>query len=148
MIISFLLDGIISNHYNFYSLFTLMYLIFINRKKNKYTITLIIGFLYDIAYTDTLFLNAFMFVLILYIIEKFYNYFKNNFINTVLLSFIIIFIYRVITYLLLCMIDYLNFESFDLITSIYKSLIINLIFVMIIYLFNIFIKRRKNHKIK
>ena len=75
-IISFILDNLISNFINhnslFYPLFTMLSLIIIypkfNKKDNKYYIcSFILGLIYDITVSDTLFLNAFIFLLLLHI---------------------------------------------------------------------------------
>ncbi len=132
MIYAFLLDGIITKYLFITPLFTLLTLLFIYRNENRYAITLIIGILYDLLYTDTLFLNAFIFLLILLLIEKIFKYIKYNFLNVLLVSILIIVIYRISIYLILCLIGYLYFDYVDLLFGTIYSLI-NIIYVIALY---------------
>lgn len=132
MIIAFLLDGIISRYFMFFPLLTLISLIYEN--KNKYLLVLIIGILYDIVYTDTLFLNTIIFYLCLFFIEFYFRKMKNNFLNKLLLGFILIIIYRISTYLFLSISNYLTFDFLILIKSILFSLI-SLLYIFIRYIY-------------
>lgn len=129
--IFFVLDGICSNY--FISLFTLLTLIFVYNNDNKYLYTLIVGILYDVIYTDTLFLNTFVFFFFTFLIEKIFKYIRYNLINVILVSITLIFLYRIIIYVLLCTIDYVYFDVLDLLYSIIISLP-NIFFVIIFYL--------------
>ena len=131
--ISLILDCIFSRF--FYPLFTLISLIFIYKKENRYLITLISGFIYDLVYTDTLFLNALIFMFILLLIEFIFKYIRYNLINTVLVSILIIIIYRTSIYFILCIINYIDFNIMNLFYGILYSLI-NVVFAIIVYLTN------------
>lgn len=129
--ISFILDGICSNY--FVPLFTLLTLIFIYNNDNKYLYTLIVGILYDVIYTDTLFLNTFVFFFLLFLIEKIFSYIRYNIVNVTLVSILIIVLYRIIIYVVLSTIGYVYFDLLTLLYSILISLF-NVIFVIIFYL--------------
>lgn len=150
LLLSFYLEGAISSiTTNFLiPLFTLISLIIIypylyNLKKDYYIICFIMGLLYDIAYTDTLFLNAIIFLFIGFIILKINIFFTNNIFNTILMSIIIISIYRIITYVFLGFINYINLDITDLIYSIKDSLIINIIYCIITFKISNYIANKK-----
>ena len=128
--ISLILDGIFSKWIN--SLFTPLALIFLYKNNDRYLYALLAGFIYDIAYTDTLFLNAIIFVLLLYLIELIFKKITFNFFNVVLISILIIILYRVSIFLILVVINYIDFNLFNLLYGILYSLI-NIIFVIIYY---------------
>lgn len=150
-LISFYLEGILSNVINLnylIPLFTLLSLVIIypylfNRKKDYFIICFIIGFLYDIGYTDTLFLNAFIFLLIGYIIYLINIFITNNIFNVTIISIIIIIIYRIITYLVLIFINYLTPDIDLLIKSIMNSISINIIYILFMYKITDLISRKK-----
>ncbi len=129
--ISLILDGIFSKWIN--PLFTPLTLIF--HYKNKYLYTLLAGFIYDIVYTDTLFLNTTIFILLLYLIEFIFKRITFNFLNVILISILVIILYRISIFLILITINYIKFDLFNLLYSILYSLI-NVIYVIILYLTN------------
>lgn len=143
LIISFYLEGIITNFINLNTklfnplfLFTGLILIYplIINKRRYYQICLIYGFMYDLVYTNTIFLHALTFLLIGYLISKGMNYFENNLLNTNLLILISIPIYRIISYVLLCLVSDLSFNISELLKSITSSIIINILYGTILYL--------------
>jgi len=139
IIISFLLDGIISNYIDFNSyfipLFSLMSLVLINKKEeNYYGYAILLGILYDISYTDTLFLNCFVFLLISSLIMKLFRLFNTNILSSILIGILSIISYRILTYFILSIIGYLNFSLKNLFISIITSIPINIIYICLIYL--------------
>lgn len=134
MILAFILDGIISRYFTIYPVFTLLSLIFL--KKNKYLIVIIIGLLYDITYTDTLFLNTIIFYSLLFFIQYYYSKLKNNFLNTFVLGIILIVIYRLSIYAILYIIGYINLEIMSFIKILLLSFI-SLVYVAIRYFYDI-----------
>lgn len=145
--ISFILDNIISlflNHNSiFFPLFTLLSLIIIfsyNLKNHHYfLLSLGIGLLYDAAFTDVIFLNSSIFLLlslVIYLIFKAINY---NLFNIILLSLLLIISYRIITYILFLLYFNISFNIYTLIRGIYSSIIINIIYILILY----FIRNKK-----
>lgn len=141
--LSFFLDGVCSNLIQIsnlcYPLFSLLSLIIVypyfykkNRKK-YYIYAFLTGNLYDILYTNTLFLNGFYFLLISVFINMIYNLITNNIYNSILISIFIIICYRLFTYLFLLLIGYVKLDIKYLFESIYSSLFINIIYIILFY---------------
>lgn len=151
LLISFFLDGIISFVFNnnilFNSLFSLMSLIVVfryykRREDIKYLITIsLFGLLVDIIYTDTLFLNAGIYLIIGVVIVKYYKFFTYNLLNSMVLSFIIISLYRLLSFLVLSNAGIVSINFYKLLESIYSSLFLNLIYISCFFL-----RRRKYKK--
>ena len=143
LIISFILDNILSNlllvSNLLYPLCSLLSLVIIfpyfkKRDLKKYYIySMILGLLYDIVYTNTLFLNFVLFFLVAILIRTIYNVAPYNMITTLLSSIFIIILYRLSIYLILVIINYEVLDINILFRSIYSSLIINLIYVLLFY---------------
>ena len=145
LVISFLLDNLISFFLNtnllFNPLLSLVSLIIIFRyyhrkDENKYLITsFVLGLVYDIVCTDTVFLNAGIYLLLSLFIIKFYKIFSYNLLNSAIL---LIIIYRSITFLVLSNFNFISFNLYHLLQSISSSLILNLL-----YLSFFFLKKKK-----
>ncbi len=143
LIISFLLDGVVSNfvslNTNFFApLFSLVAITIVypyfNKNSNDYLKTVgVIGILYDFVYTDTMILNLAIFLVLGLLVKYFHSIFNNNIINNIIWLIIIIIIYRLITYLILVLSGYLTFDINVLFKSIYSSLILNVIYCLIVY---------------
>jgi len=139
-IISLILDGIISVYTNntmFIPLFTLTSLLITyknyERKEKIYFIFLsIIGLIYDALYTDIILLNTFVFIIIGLIIKLLNIYLSHKLTSNVVKLLVIIIFYRVITYIILCILNYINFEFIILFKSIYNSIFLNIIYLFII----------------
>ena len=119
--------------------FTIMALIIIfpylyNHGNRYYIIAFIIGLLVDIIYTNTLFFNAFIYVFIAFIITKLNILMPSNLINNCFTGFIVIALYRIVTFLLLNIIGYLEFNITTLIDSITSSLVLNIVYIIVLYL--------------
>lgn len=152
LVISFILQGILSNYISvdtniFNLLFPIVALIIIYpyfRKNNsKYFIYAgIYGLLYDLIYTDTFILYVGLFIMIAFVISKLNIIFSNNIINIGFITTIVIAIYRTITYFVLVVVNYLEFDMNILFKSIYSSLLLNVIYAIIIY----FISNRLSYK--
>lgn len=119
MITTFILEGLISNYITIDLI--LFYFYF---KKNKYPF--LIGLLYDIIYTDTLLLHAFIFIIISFLIDKIKG--KNY-----LYFIFIILIYHVLIYLVLLLIN--PFSIYSLIMLI-RNIIINIMIYILIFNLN------------
>lgn len=151
-IISFLLEQLILVAFDknsiFIPLFSLISLIItyqlLKNKKNLIYVGLVMGLLYDIALTQTLFLNTLLFMLVSLIIIYYYSITSTKLIYTIILTIISIVVYRTITYIVYILFTIEPFNFFELLKGIYSSLIINIIYIVIIQLiFNKKIKRRK-----
>ena len=154
IIISFLLEGLISNYLSsslLRGVFTLISLSLIYpyyyKDLNKYYIlSFIIGFIYDITYTNTLFLNACVFLAIAFLIIKIDKIISNNLINSILIGCITIFLYRIIIYLIYIIIGKFNFNINILLSSITSSLILNIIYIILSYVILNLISKKLNIK--
>lgn len=140
IIISFILENILSNFLPINSLFstllTLLSLILIypycNGKNGLYLkYCFFTGLAYDLIYTDTLILNAFIFTFIGFIITKLNLFFSNNCVNDSLMAIIVIIIYRVLCYGILIITANMKLNALGLLKSIYSSIIINIIYIVI-----------------
>lgn len=143
VIVSFLLDSIISNFVGIHSnicipLFTLTSLVIIftyyNREKEYFKLCLFIGILYDIVFTNTLFINAGLFLIVGFITKILNYYLSNNVINNTIMLIINIFVYRFIMFSILVLANITNFDFFLFFESFYSSLLLNIIYSVIIYL--------------
>lgn len=151
LLISFVLDSIVSNLVPLHSLFTplfsivsliVVYPFFYGDKKKFLIYSGIYGFLYDIVYTNTIFVNTFAFVLVSLVIALIYNYITVNKINFSFINALIILFYQSINYLLLCLVNYTNFNENTFFMGLYSSLILNIIYGLILYILTLFIVKK------
>ena len=142
-VLSFLLDGIITKYIStntiFLPLLTVMSLIIIYpyfKEPYKYfRYCSILGILYDIVYTNTIFYNFFIFILLGLIITFFYYIFSNRLLNTIVLGFIIIIVYKFINYVFILIIKNNNLNFKVLLTNIFNSLLLNILFLILGFTF-------------
>ena len=156
MIISFFLDGILSNLLTYstylYPLCSLLSLVIIapyfkKRCIQKYFVySAILGLLYDIVYTETLFLNMVLFFLIAVLIKLIYNLIKNTLLNTYIISLFIIICYRLSNYLIFLLIKYLSFNLKILFDSIINSLLLSFSYILIFFYLGRLIYKKSNEK--
>lgn len=143
IIISFLFESIFSNVINIYSFLTPLFLLtslsilypyFKNNKFNFVITCIMCGFFYDIAFADSLFINTITFgfsslIIMLGCNYVNYNIYSSNFINIINIIF-----YRIVSYLFLCIVDFINFKEFILLEGIYNSLLVNIIYGIILFI--------------
>ena len=143
IIVSFILDSIISNFTSLNSLFmplcTLMSLIIVypyfNGNIKKFLISCFVtGVFYDLIYTDTIIIHGFLFLIIGYIIVKLNLIMSNNYLNVAIMGIICIVFYRFVLYGLLLITANISFSWVLLLKSIYHSLILNVIYIVLVYL--------------
>ena len=89
---------------------------------------------YDLIYTDTIIIHGFLFLIIGYLIIKLNLLFPNNSLNVMIKGLICIILYRIISYFLLLITANTSFDILLLLKSIYHSLILNLIYVSLVYI--------------
>lgn len=152
-VISFLLDGILSRYILptslFLPLFTIVSLVIIypyfnNNNYRYFRYVAIIGLLYDITYLNTLFFNFFIFIMIGFIVGLLNYLLSNNIYTSILITIISIVVYRIINYLFVVIFKNQLFNFYDLLESIYSSLLLNIIYCIIIYVFTeIYSKKHK-----
>lgn len=146
MIISFMLDALISNFINmsitnpsiFNTIYSVIALVIIYNyfdDDNKYIkILLVLGILFDIVYTSTFLLNIFIFIVI-YIVIKFINeYIPNNLFTINIKSLIAISLYHILSYLILMLVHYDYYSFKCLLLMIPKSIIMSVIYTSISYI--------------
>ena len=146
IVISFIIDYFVSlylpyekNNLSYFTplfipiLIYLLYPLFKNRKK-YILISIIIGIIYDLIYTNLLFFNGIIFFLISIITMLIYKYFKNNiYLNIIYLLLIIIF-YELISILIYMLFGIINISFNDIIYRITHIIIINIIYGTILYM--------------
>ena len=141
VIISFLLEGIVSNFVPINGflapLFTLVALIIIyplfDEASEYYKYAFVTGLAYDLFYTDTILFHAIIFCFMAFIITRLNLVLSDNYLNILIIMGICILIYRVITYSLLVLVSTMTFDFITLIMSFLKSLIINLIYSVLLF---------------
>lgn len=144
--ISFLLDAFcsnyifvsVSNNNIFIPMFTLISLIitlpYFNNENNKYLMACtIFGLIYDITFTNTLGFNAALFLIVGFVIIFLDNSLAHNLFNSILKMLIIIIIYDTLTYFILIILNYINYSIITLGMKILKSLLLNTIYITILY---------------
>lgn len=140
-IIPLLLEGIFSFYIPpsslFYPLPTLLSVCFCQvyflKHKNYIWYAFLIGTLYDIAYTNTLFLHALLFVCMSYIYQKLSHFFPHTWYHFLLVITLLIGLYRTITYVVLLSIGYLKFHFSSFIAITMASFLWNLIYGLFLY---------------
>lgn len=144
--ISFLLDAFlsmyipisVSNNNILVPMFTIVSLIIIlpyfNNDSKKYLITcFIFGLIYDISFTNTFLLNALLFLVIGYIIIFLNETLSNTLFSLIIKMLIIITFYDLITYLILLLLNYIDYGIISLVIKIGKSLTLNIIYLTLMY---------------
>ena len=146
VIISFLLDGLISNLLPFnlidpsyfktiYSIVSLViiYNYFDNQKKYL-SILIVLGFFFDIVYTNTFILNIVIFFAI-YIVLSYLDYIiPTNIITVNLKSIACVFSYHILTYIILLLANYNNYQIKLLGLILLRSIIMTIIYTTISYI--------------
>jgi len=146
IIISFLLDSFVSmyipisvSNYNvLVPMFTIVSLIIIypyfnNNERNFLITCLIFGLLYDTTFTNTFGLNTALFFGLGYVIIFLDDALSNNLFSLIIKMLIVIILYDVITYLILLLLNYIDYGILTLLIKILKSLILNIIYLIITY---------------
>lgn len=146
LIISILLDGILTNYLpylvNDLSLFTPLltvvsiFIIYpLNRKKEKdfFIKIFIIGIIYDFLYTNLLFLNGLLFVLIAYISKIIYKNLEISYLKLILYTIIIVIVYETTYAGILLIYRVVPITLYKLFYKISHTLILNIIYTEILY---------------
>lgn len=141
ILISLFLDGLLSVKISTSSYFlplltlTTLFLIYPKCKKKENTFLLlatITGFLYDLLYTNLLFLHAFVFFILTKLIKYLYqNYHQNTFKQLIYLVVVIIF-YELLLALLLFIFQTTDITLNKTLTIISKSLLLNISYALLL----------------
>lgn len=139
IILELLVNLYINTNSYFIPLFTLLSLIFIypyfkNSKRDFYILSVIIGFIYDIVFTNFYILNALIFLLISNIIYYYFKKFNYKLLNIILLSIILVLVYNFILFIIFNIYRYNMYTLFELIYILKHFFIVNIIYIFIIYL--------------
>ena len=111
----------------------LLYPLFKN-KKTYILVSIIIGIVYDLIYTNLLCFNGIIFLFISLITILIYKYFKNNiYLNIIYLLLIIIF-YELVSVLLFIIFGVISVSIYEVFYKITHTIIINLIYGTTIYI--------------
>lgn len=147
LIISFVLEIILNNFLpysiNDLSLFTPMFSIvslsliyqFLKKDKIKYLfISIILGIIYDFVFTNLLFFNAILFFMIALVVISFNKYLDVNCINLILEIILIIFLYEIMSSIIIILFNLVPMSFYRLFYKISHSLLINIIYGEIVLL--------------
>lgn len=157
ILISLVLDGILTNYLpylvNDLSLLTpllsvvsiFMIYPFYRKKENKYyIISFIMGIIYDLWYTNLLFFNAILFLLIALITKYIYKNFEISWLKIIIYLIGIISIYEIMNAGILLLFNLVPITCYKVLYKISHSLILNVIYAEFIYLIiNIIPKKYK-----
>lgn len=158
IVISFLLDGIISNLIPFdiinpsffKTIYTIISLVIIynyfDNKKKYFIILIILGLLFDIVYTNTFLVNIVIFITLYIILYNIDYLMPTNIITINIKSIICISFYHILTYIILLLANYNSYDFNLLLLIIVRSIIMTIIYTTISYF--ILNKIYKDKKIK
>ena len=146
LIISFILDGVLTNFLPFgvenISLFTplltivalvVIYNFLYHKEKNYYILSFVIGILYDLFYTNLLFLDGLLFLLIAFVITKIYKVVGFNYMWIALDILISIIIYECSFALVIVIFNLVPMSIYRLLYKISHSIILNIIYGELLY---------------
>lgn len=147
VLISLLLDGILNNTLPYMkdnlSLFTPLITIisllivypFYYKKNSKYYLTaIILGLIYDLLYTNMLFLNSILFLAIALLIKIIYKNIELNYLNIILYIILTIITYEISQYILITIFNLTSITINQLFYKISHSLLLNIIYGELLYL--------------
>lgn len=143
IILSFLLETSFTNILSVNSYFIPQFLItslvilypyFKNNKLNFFLICIVFGYIYDVSFINSTYINTISFGVCSLAIMILNKYFNLNIYSLSIINILIIALFRIISYLLLLMPYYSKFNLSVLIESIYSSILINLIYGVFLYL--------------
>jgi cell shape-determining protein MreD len=105
----------------------------------------VFGLIYDLIFTNTLIFNCVLFVIVALSIQFINIFISNGAFNTIIINLFAITIYRVVSYLFLMIIGYINHNFSFLLKGIYSSYLLNILFGFILYLITDYLS--KKHRI-
>ena len=135
LFIELLFSNIISKNTYILPLFTLVSLLLIKRNNKYYLYLFILGFLYDLFFTEIIFLHSIIFLLL----GVFIKLFKRN----ILLVITTITLYQILIFIIYSLLNIININILELLYIMSHYYILNIIYY---YILCIILKR--NHNIK
>ena len=146
IISSLFFDGFLTNYLPYskdsLSLFTplltvvsliLIYPFYRKKLKKYYTTSIVVGLIYDLLYTNLLFINSILFLIIAYITKIIYKNIEINHLNIIILSIIIICIYEGLNAIIIIIFNLVPITLESFMYKITHSLLLNIIITEIIY---------------
>lgn len=159
LFLSILLDGILSNYLPFIQhqlsyftpLLTLVSIFCIyplfEKKKLKYFITIfLVGIIYDLLFTNLIIWNGLLFLGIAYITTLIYLYLPNNFFYRLFYFIFIVCLYELGNIILYFIFFGTIISIFDYFYKVSHSVILNIFYGQLLYLFLYVLKRGVKHK--
>lgn len=144
--ISFILDGVLTNFLPYgvgnLSLFTplttivalvIIYIFFYHEEKKYLLISFITGIIYDLFYTNLLFLDGLLFLLIGVIVIQLYKLIGFNYIRILFHILISIIVYEIVFSIIIVIFNLVPMSIDRLIYKILHSLLLNLIYGEVLY---------------
>lgn len=143
--ISFLLENIMANLFpstlSSISYFTTIYMViafviiypYFNNDKKYYVLLLVFGILFDILYTSTFLINTFVFIIIGLATKLLYNLFPENVFMTNIISYICVILYHLLTFIILVLTRYGDYNLMLLLNIITHSLVMTIVYTSISY---------------
>ena len=145
LLLSTFIQGTTSNYlgytYNNLSIFSTIYVLiallilnpYFENKKKYFTLLIIFSLIIDIAYTNTLFLNTFIFLICYYISKMFHFFFPYNWITISISNLLCITTYHTITFLLLMILKYDSYSIANLTKILSHSILMTIVYSIIVY---------------
>lgn len=148
ILISMILDLLILNVFNFsitnipyfYPMFTITSIVYISNlytyafRKNYYLLVIITSIIYDCFAVGNLLLSVPAFMVVAFINMEIKKRFSNNLFNNIISVITSIIIYDLTFHLLLVSVNYQSIDFYMLFYKITHSLIINIIYIVIMFL--------------
>ena len=157
LIISILLDGILTNYLPFLvndlsyftpllTVVTIFILYPLNRKtENKFLLTIFVtGIIYDLLYTNLLFLNGLLFLIIIFISKYIYKNFEITWFKLIIYVIIIVSIYESMYAGILFIFRVVPITLNKLYYKITHTLLLNIIYTEILHLIIKFLPKKYN----
>ncbi|MDD4036422.1 MAG: rod shape-determining protein MreD [Bacilli bacterium] len=146
IIISFLLEGLVSHFFPFmlnnigafYPMFTLISLVLIypyfNKDNTKFSrVGILAGLFYDMVYTNMFPFNIVSFFIMTLLIRLLNLYLSNNYINALIMCLTVLIGYEFSNFIVLNIIGYTTISFNSFFYKLYNSILINLLYVIIGY---------------
>ena len=141
-IIILFLDGIIvyymPSYFNklnyFYPMLTISFISFLSfRYQDNYFIIIFLGLMYDLLYSNILFYNIIIFLLLSIINTKIKRYFKSNLLLFIIITIFNICLYDSISFILVLLTDYQSVSIMDLLYKFSHSIVLNIMSVFVFF---------------
>lgn len=161
MIVSLLLDGLLTNYLpyleNSLSLFTplltivsifLIYPLYYKKEKQYYITIFILGIIYDLSYTNLLFLNAVLFTILGLVVKFIHKNYEISFFKLIVYIVLIVISYEVLTGTLLFIFQVVPITLSKVLYKITHSLILNIIYAeVLLFILKLIPKKYKKIRI-